>query len=44
MMNADLVLGWTALVSAYNVVVPDLAAQAKGYLRQADIHSLGSGG
>lgn len=32
-MNADLVLGWMALISTYNVVVPDFAAQAKGYAK-----------
>lgn len=31
MMTAYLVLGWMALVNAYNVMVPDLAAQAKEY-------------
>jgi hypothetical protein len=33
MMTPNLVLGWMALVSAYNVVVPDLAAQAKEYAK-----------
>lgn len=33
MMTAYLVLGWMALVYAYNVMVPDLAAQAKEYAK-----------
>jgi hypothetical protein len=33
MMTAGLALGWMALVCAYNVVVPDLAAQAKEYAK-----------
>jgi hypothetical protein len=30
-MDANLVLGWMALLCLYDVVVPDLAAQTKEY-------------
>lgn len=33
MMIADAALGWTALVFAYSVVAPDLAAQAQDYAK-----------
>lgn len=33
MMNADLGPGWMALISAYNLVVPGVASQAKRHAK-----------
>jgi hypothetical protein len=41
MITADLVLGWMALVSVYDVAVPDLAAQANEYAQL--VYRIGAG-